>query len=278
MRLRAPRRGARPHPSIAAAVLLCATAAFAQTGLPRELETVGLEQRVGRPVPLGLEFTDHSGAAVRLGGYFGRRPVILAPVYYDCPMLCSMVLEGLMRSLKAVTLEPGSDFDVVAVSFDPRETPEHAGRQRARSLERYGSAAAAGGLHFLTGDEAAVGALMDAIGFRYRFDEESGEFAHASTIVVLTPEGVVSRYLLGVEYPPRDLRLTLVEAADRKIGSPIDTVLLYCFRYDPDTGRYTAATMNLIRAGGLLTLAIMGGFVIRSLRRERRRAAAEARA
>ncbi len=262
-------RGRKALPCIFAALI--AGAAFAQSGLPKELETVGLDQKVGQALPLGLGLTDHTGSAVRLGDYFGARPVVLAPVYYDCPMLCSMVLEGLFKSLKAVPLEPGADFDVVAVSFDPRESHEQANRQRTSSIDRYGLRAASSGLHFLTGDQPAIGALMDSIGFRYRFDDETGEFAHVSTIVVLTPEGIVSRYFPGVEYPPRDLRLSLVEAGDEEIGGVVDKVLLYCFKYDPTTGRYTAATMNLIRAGGLITLAIMAGFVIRSLRRERRR-------
>ncbi len=269
--------GRKALPYYVLAVLL-AVPALGQGGLPRELDQVGLEQKVGGRLPLGLELTAHDGSTVRLGDYFGARPVILAPVYYDCPMLCSMVLEGLTKSLKAVTLEPGADFNVLAVSFDARETPAQASRQRARTIERYGRPAAAGGLHFLTGDDQAVGALMDAIGFSYRFDDETGEFAHASTVVVLTPDGVVSRYFPGVEYPPRDLRLSLVEAGDRQIGGVVDKVLLYCFKYDPTSGRYTAATMNLIRAGGLLTLAVMGGFVYLSLRRERRRRAAGARA
>ncbi len=257
----------------AVVALLASAPALAQSGLPKELERVGLDQRVGEAVALDLALTDHAGAAVRLGDYFGERPVILTPVYYDCPMLCTMVLDGLVRSLKAVTLEPGVDFDVVAVSFDPRETPEQARGRRELFLERYGRSEAASAAHFLTGSDEAVAALMDSIGFRYSFDPETGEFAHAATIVVLTPEGKVSRYYPGVEYPPRDLRLALVEASDEQIGGVVDQVLLYCFKYDPTTGRYTAATMNIIRAGGVITLALMAGFVILSLRRERRRAA-----
>lgn len=254
-----------------ACALVVAASAFAQTGLPKELEQVGLEQRIGEPVPLGLEFSDQNGSTVRLGDYFGDQPVLLTPVYYECPMLCTMVLEGLVKSLKVVSLEPGVDFNVLAVSFDPRDGAEQASRRREIFVDRYGRPAAARGMHFLTGDEAAIDTLMDAIGFSYRFDPETGEFAHVSTVVVLTPEGLVARYFLGVEYPPRDLRLSLVEAADERIGGMVDQVLLYCFKYDPTTGQYTAATMNLIRAGGLITLLIMGGFVLLSLRREKRR-------
>lgn len=253
------------------ACLVTAGAGWSQSGLPQELESVGLEQRVGERVPLELAFTDQSGERVLLGDYFGDRPVVLAPVYYDCPMLCTMVVDGLVRSLKGVPLDPGDDFSVVAVSFDSGETPEQASRRRATALERYGRPHTEDGFHFLTGAEDSVAALMDAIGFSYRLDPETGEFAHASTVVVLTPEGTVARYHLGVEYPPRELRLSLVEAADERIGGVVDQVLLYCFRYDPTKGRYTAATMNLIRAGGVLTLVILGGFVAVSLRREKSR-------
>ena len=254
--------------------LLCATAMPAQTALPKELELVGLDQRPGGLVPLEATFTDHRGEVVRLGMFFGKRPVLLAPVYYDCPMLCTLVLDGLIRSLKAVSLEPGTDFEVLAVSFDSTETPQQASARRASSVARYGRASAEDGLHFLTGDEDNVSALMDAIGFHYRLDPETQEFAHASAILVLTPEGRISRYFLGVEYPARDLRLSLVEAADNQIGNVVDQVLLYCFRYDPTKGRYTAATMNLIRAGGMLTLLLVGLYVILNLRRERSAAGA----
>jgi len=264
--------GARPTLALlwaAALVLTGAGTLGAVTGLPEALERVGLDQQVGETVPLELEFTDHDGNRVRLGDYFDRRPVILVPVYYDCPMLCTMILEGLTKTLKAVTLDPGSDFDIVAVSFDPDETSEQAAMRRTRSVERYGHKGAASGMHFLTGEAPAVGALMDAIGFRFRYDENTGEFAHVASLVVVTPEGRVARYFLGVEYPPRDLRLSLVEAADEKIGTVVDQVLLYCFKYDPTTGRYTAATMNIVRLGALLTLLVVGLYVILNLRRER---------
>ncbi len=250
-----------------------ATAQSSPSALPQGLEEVGLEQRVGERVDPNLELIDHRGQVVRLGDLLGDLPVLIAPVYFDCPMLCSLTLEGMIKSLRAVSLTPGADFHVLAVSFDPRETPEQAASRRRVSLQRYGRDGADEGFHFLTGRSAAVSALMEQIGFRTVYDEESGEFSHVSTIVVVTPDGVVSRYFPGIEYPPRDVRLSLVEAADEQIGTVVDKVLLYCFRYDPTTGKYTAATMNLIRAGGVLTLLLMGAYVIRNLRREQRRRA-----
>jgi protein SCO1/2 len=251
--------------------LVGAAGAGAVTGLPEALERVGLDQQVGESVPLDLEFTDHLGNRKSLGDYFDGRPVILVPVYYDCPMLCTMILEGLTKTLKAVTLDPGKDFQIVAVSFDPQESAEQAAARRATSVDRYGHPDADSGMHFLVGDSAEVEALLDAVGFHVKYDENTGEFAHVAALVVLTPEGRVARYFLGVEYPPRDLRLTLVEAADEQIGTVVDQVLLYCFKYDPTTGRYTAATMNLIRLGGLLTLVALGAYVVLNLRRERMR-------
>lgn len=261
-------RKALPY-GVAVVLLFAASATLAQPGLPAALERAGLDQRLGDAVPLDTSLTDHRGESVVLGDYFGDKPVLLVPVYYDCPMLCGLVLDGLVRSLKAVSLEPGADFHVVAVSFDPKETSEQAAGRRDTAIARYDRATADNGLHFLTGGATEVTAVMEAIGFRYTYNEESGEFGHAATVVVLTPEGKVARYFLGVEYPPRDLRLSLVEAADDQIGNVVDQVLLYCFKYDPSVGRYTAATMNIVRAGGLLTLALLGTFILLSLRRER---------
>jgi protein SCO1/2 len=249
------------------------------TGLPEALERVGLDQQVGESVPLDLELTNHLGNPVLLGDLFDERPVILVPVYYDCPMLCTMILEGLTKTLKAVTLDPGTDFNIVAVSFDPEETPAQAATRRSTSVKRYGHPDADAGMHFLTGRAETVDALMSSIGFHVSYNEETGEWAHVAALVVLTPEGRVARYFPGVEYPPRDLRLSLVEAADEKIGSVVDQVLLYCFKYDPTVGRYTAATMNIVRLGALLTLVALGLYVVLNLRRERaRRAAAGASA
>lgn len=192
------------------------------------------------------------------------------PVYYDCPMLCGMVLNGLTTTLRAMQLDAGRDFEVVVFSIDPAETTAMAAARKAATLERYDRPGAADGLHFLTGEAEAIAALTQAIGFRYDYDESSGEFAHAAGLVLLTPEGQVARTLYGVEYPPRDLRLGLVEAADGQIGNVVDEILLFCFRYDPTIGRYSAATMNLVRAGGAITVGLLAAFVLLMLRRERR--------
>lgn len=259
-------------------VLLAASSLSAQpTSTPTVLEGAGLDQRIGETVPLELPFVDHTGAAVELGDFFGERPVVLAPVYYDCPMLCGMVLDGLASSLDVLAFGAGDEFEVVAVSIDPEETPRQAAARRAAQLERYGRPGAEDGFHFLTGSPEAVARLTEAIGFRYAWDDEGEQYVHAATVLVLTPGGRIAYYFPGVEYPPRDLRLALVEAADERIGSVVDRVLLYCFQYDPASGRYSLMTMNLVRLGGLVTLLAVGVFVLSSLRRERRRTA-EARA
>ncbi len=253
---------------------LAAVAAPAQdldnmaAGLPGPLTEVGFDQRLGEPLPLELEFTDAAGEPVVLGELFGERPVILAPVYYTCPMLCGMVLNGLVTSLKAVPFEAGSDYQVVAFSFDPSDTPEQAMARKENAVARYGGDG--DGFHFLVGDAEAVGALSEAIGFRYAYDEASGEFAHAAGLVVATPEGVIARQFYGVEYPPRHVRLGLVEAAEGRIGGLVDQVLLYCFHYDPASGRYSAITLNLVRLGGALTVAALALLVLGMLYRERR--------
>ncbi len=241
------------------------------SGLPGPLAKVGFDQKLGGTVPLDLVFRDESGARVRLGDYFrAGRPVVLAPVYYECPMLCDLTLSGLAQSLKPLTFSAGDEFEVLSVSFDPGETPETARHAKERYLPRYGREGAAAGWHFLTGDEDQIEPLMDAIGFRYVYDPKTDQYAHAAGIVLLTPDGGIARYFYGTEHAPNDLRLGLVEAADGRIGNPIDDVLLYCFHYDPATGRYSAATWNLVRAGGGVTVLLVGGFVVLMLRRERR--------
>lgn len=237
--------------------------------LPPELADVGFDQRLGESVPLDLTFTDEAGRQVELGDYFGERPVILVPVYYDCPLLCPMIVETLARSLKELPFAAGEELEVVAVSFDPRETPEQARRRKQSAMARYDRPEAAGGLHFLTGEAAAIGRFTEAIGFRYAYDEASGEFAHAAGLVVATPDGQISRYFFGLDYPSRALRLSLVEAAGGGIGSLSDRVLLFCFQYDPATGRYSAMTMNLIRLGGVVTMAALGLGIFLMLRREK---------
>lgn len=241
--------------------------------LPPELADLRLEQKLGQRVPLDVKLRAHDGAEVELGGYFGDRPVLLAPVYYDCPMLCSLVLDGVVRSLKPLSLVPGKDFEVLAVSFDPRDTPSKAAASRTTALQRYRRPEAEAGWHFLVGDEAEVARLMDAVGFRYRFDPQSGEYAHAGAVILLTPQGDVARYFYGVEFPPKDVRLGLVEASAGRIGSVIDQVMLFCYRYDPVLGRYSAVTLNVVRLGGVLTVLAIATFISVMLLRERRRKA-----
>jgi protein SCO1/2 len=265
------------------ALLLAAPAALAQraqphvavdaqaAGLPAPLKEVGFDQRLGERVPLDLAFRDADGRPVRFGDLFrDGRPVLLSLVYYECPMLCDLTLSGLAQSLKPLELTAGEDFELVSVSFDPGEGPAEAAAARARYLPRYGRTEAREGWHFLTGGEAEIAALAEAVGFRYQYDAERDEYAHAAGLVMLTPDGTVSRYFFGTDHPSKDLRLGLVETGGGAIGTPIDRILLYCYHYDPALGRYSAATMNLLRAGGALTVLLLGGFVVVMLRRERR--------
>lgn len=232
-------------------------------------EGIGIDQRLNETVDAALAFRDEAGRAVRLGDLLGRRPVVLAPVYYACPSLCQQVLNGLAKSLRPVDLRPGADFDVVAFSIDPRETPAQAEAAKAAVLRRYGRPRSAAGWHFLTGEEASARALADRIGFRYRYDAATGQYAHAAGLMVLTPDGRLARYFFGLEPSARDLRLALVEAADGRIGTLADRVLLFCLRWDPAKGRYTWAALGAMRAGGVLTLLGMALWIGRSLRRRR---------
>lgn len=246
--------------------------------LPAPLRQVGIDQRLNNQVPLNLIFRDETGQQVELGKYFGRKPVILSLVYYDCPMLCTLVLNGLTGSLKALKFDVGREFEVVTVSFDPREKPELARQKKDGYMARYGREGAGVGWHFLTGDEASITALADAVGFHFAWDEETKQFAHASGIMILTPEGKVSRYFYGIEYAPRDMQLGLVEASNNKIGSPVDQILLYCFHYDPQTGKYGFAIMNAIRITGFATFFGLALLIFLMKRREagRREALREA--
>ena len=225
---------------------------------PEILKGVGIEQKLDAPLPLDAPLRDESGAAVRLGDYFGKRPVVLALVYFNCPMLCTQVLNGLVAALSVMSLEAGRDFDVVAVSFDPRDTPSDARAKKEAYLTRYPRPNAAAGWHFLTGDAASIARITGAAGFGYRFDERLGQFAHASAIMVATPQGRLARYFYGIEYSPRDLRLGLVEASAGKIGTPVDQVLLYCFHYDPAVGKYGAVVIHIVRLAGAATVALLG--------------------
>jgi protein SCO1/2 len=229
-------------------------AAIAASVLPAAVRNVGLDQKLNEQVPLNLVFRDDSGREQPLASYFTGRPVVLALVYYQCPMLCTQILNGLVMSLRTMSLESGQDFDVVAVSIDPTETPELAARKKIEYIKRYTRGSA--GWHFLTGAEPQIKQLAQSVGFRYAYDPKTKQYAHASAIMVLTPAGRLSRYFYGIEYPPRDLRLGLVEASENKIGTPVDQVLLYCYHYDPSTGKYSAIVMNIVRLAGILTLLI----------------------
>jgi len=230
----------------------------------------GLEQKLGQALPLDVVLKDEKGAAFPVASVFGQKPVILNFVYYECPMLCNEVLNGLLKALRAMNLTAGKDFDILTVSIDPTETPALAQKKKDSYLSRYRRPEAAAGWHFLTGDEAAVRRLADAAGFRYTQVPDTEEYAHAAGIMVATPEGRLSRYFYGIEYSAKDLRLGLVEASGNKIGSLVDQLLLLCYHYNPATGKYGFAVTTALRVGGLATLGALGGFVFLSLKQERR--------
>jgi protein SCO1/2 len=234
---------------------------------PAALRNVGIDQKMGAQVPLDLPFTDESGRAVTLRQY-STKPVILALVYYQCPSLCNMVLNGIMRSARSLTMTAGDEFDVVAVSFDPHETPEMATAKKAAYMKEYDRPGSERGWHFLTGAEASSRALADAVGFHYAYDALTNQYAHASAIVILTPEGRTTQYFYGIEYPARDLRLALVEASHNRIGSAIDQVMLYCYHWDPARGKYGMVIMNVLRIAGLLTLGSLVTFMLIMFRRD----------
>lgn len=237
--------------------------------LPALLENVDIEQRLGERLPLDARFVDELGNEVELGQFFGSKPVLLALVYYECPMLCSMELKGLVRSMRTLSLDVATDFDIVTVSFDPGESAGLAAKAKQEYVKSYGRAGAADGWHFLTGGDESIRRLTEAAGFSYRYRPETDDYTHASALMVVTPDGTLSQYFYGVDYPPRDLRLALVEASQGGIGSVVDQILLFCFHYDPAMGRYTLVVMNVIRALGVLTVLAIVGFLWFSLRRER---------
>jgi protein SCO1/2 len=256
------------------AVLAPARTLVAQSQDPpmQLLDGVGIEQRLNEAVPLDLEFRDENGAAVRLRDYFGDKPVILNLGYFECPMLCNLTLDGMIKALRVMSFDVGKQFTVLTVSFDPKDGPKQAAQKKRSCLTRYAKDGAAGGWHVLTGKQSAITRLTDAVGFRYAWDQATGRYAHPATIIVLTPQGKVSRYLNGVEFSARDIRLGLVEASANKIGSPTDQVLLFCYQYDPTTGKYGLAIMNAVRAGGALTvLVLLTGIVVLALRERRLR-------
>jgi len=236
------------------------------TGLPTALRDVGIDQKLNQQLPLDLTFHDEAGQVVKLNQYFGQKPVVLAFVYYDCPMLCTQVLNGMLESFRVLPFTLGKEYDVVTISFDPRETPQLAEAKKKKYVGFLPSkmqADANAGWHFLTGDADNIKQITDAVGFKYHYDESTKQFAHASGIMVATPQGKLSRYYYGISYSARDLRLGLVESAENKIGGPAEALLLYCYHYDPATGKYGAAVMNIVRAGGVLTiLAILGMYIM----------------
>jgi len=242
---------------------------IAASEMPGILKDVTFRQQLGKPLPLDAQFKDESGRDVRLGDYFKTgKPVVLAFVYYQCPMLCTQVMNGISSALKVLPFAIGKDFDVVLVSFDPRDTPADAAEKKRSHLQYWSTEATAPSWHFLTGDEASVRRITSAAGFTYHWDERTQQFAHVSGLLVATPDGRLSRYFYGIEYSPKELRLALVESGEGKVGSVIDELLLYCFHYDPEAGRYGAVVMNLIRLGGVLTLAAMAAFILLSRRRD----------
>jgi len=262
---------------IAASVVLSSTAMAAQVIRPPEtkrvkppgLEHVGIDQRLNEQLPLDLQFKDESGNTVKLGDYFhSGRPVLLNFVYYECPMLCGEVLNGVSAALKVLKFTPGKEFEVVTVSIDPREKPPLAAAKKQSYMERLGRPEAAKGWHFLTGDKEQIDALANAAGWHYQFDTKTNQFAHAAGIMLVTPQGKLAQYYYGVEYSARDLRLGIIEASQNRIGSIADQVLLYCYHYDPRTGKYGAVITNIMRAAGALTAVLLGGFLVLMFRRE----------
>ena len=263
---------------LSALVFLIAIAGFNFLAIPASAQApsvgvtaqVGFDQKLGAKLPLDARFRDESGRELSLGELFGRRPVILAPVYYGCPLLCGQVLTGLARGLTPLSLEAGKDFDVVAFSINPDEMPALAESKRAAYLERYGRPGTESGWHFLTGDEPSITALASAIGFRYTRDPQTKLYTHAAGLVVVTSDGIVSRYFFGIDYPPKELKVELEQARAGRVGSPIGRLLLLCYDYDQATGKYTLSILRLIRVLGTATAVSLGGFVLVMFRREMR--------
>jgi protein SCO1/2 len=241
-------------------------------GLPAALQTVGIDQNLGQQLPLDTEFKDENGNTVKLGSYFTKgRPVILALVYYECPMLCNQVLNGLSGSLKGINFEAGKEFDVVAISFDARENdkPDLAKNKKANYVERYGRPGAADGWHFLTGTQDSIDKITKAAGFKYHWDEKTNQFAHAGGIMVVTPEGKMSHYLYGIDYAPKDIKFALIESAANKIGDPADQLLLYCYHYDPASGKYGFAILRVLRLAAIATVLGLGAMIFVFWRRNK---------
>jgi protein SCO1 len=243
---------------------------------PSILNGVGIAQHLNQQLPLGLTFKDDSGSAVRLGDYFGKKPAILALVYYRCPMLCSEELDGLTSALQMVRFQPGKDFSVIVVSIDPTEGPDLAAAKKRAYLKRYGHPETAAGWHFLTGTQPSIDTLAQAVGFRYVKLNVPGsdlvQYAHASAIQIVTPEGKLAQYYMGVEYSPKDMLLGLDEASSNRIGSPVENILTYCYHYDPEANTHSLIVARVVQLGGFVTLVLLGGFMVIMFRRDRRQA------
>jgi len=258
------------------ALLLALTGAAASSAgaqvatTPAILNHVGISQNLGTQISPDLAFRDETGKSVRLGDYFGKKPIVLSLVYFDCPALCTEVLNGELRTMKAISLDLGKDFDAVTVSFEPKDTPALAKAKRDVYAGQYGRPGAADHWHFLTGDQPSIDALTSAAGFQYAYDASARQYAHAAAILVLTPGGRIDRYFYGVIYPARDVRLGLVEASEGKIGTVTDHAMLYCYQYDPMTGKYGIVIMNVLRAAGGLTVLLLGLFMAVMFLRERK--------
>ena len=265
-------RPAAVRPLTLAALLLLfpgTPPATAQYTRPEIFRDIGIEQRLDAQAPLDLPFRDETGQPVMLRQYFGKRPVLLVLAYFNCPMLCPMVLNGMVKSLGDVHLTPGKDFEIVVLDFNPSESPQLAAAKKAQYVAQYGRPETAAGWHFLTGEDPSILPVAKAVGFHYVYDPSSKQYAHATAIMILTPQGKVSRYFFGVQYLARDVRLGLVEASGNKIGSRADQVLLYCLHYDPSTGRYGVLIMRLIRIAGTITALAIGMMLLLFFRRER---------
>lgn len=255
----------------AASLALMAVPVRAQQGTaPGSLRDVDITQNLNTQIPPDLVFRDENGRSVRLGDFFGRKPILLSLVYFECPALCTEVLNGELRTMDAISLNLGKDFDAVTVSFEPKDTPALAKAKRDVYVGQYGRPGATGNWHFLTGDQTSIDALTKTVGFHYAYDSGSRQYAHAAAIMVLTPDGRIDRYFYGVQYPARDVRLGLVEASQGKIGTVTDHALLYCYQYDPATGKYGLIVMNVVRAAGGLTVLVLGIFMLVMFRRERK--------
>lgn len=240
-------------------------------GRPLALQGVALEQKLGEQLPLGLAFRDETGSTVHLSDYFGKRPAILNLVYFDCQDLCPLLLDGLVRSLRVLSFNPGTQFDVLTISFDPHDTPAQAAAKKSDVIKRYSRPGANEGWHFLTGDEPSIERLTQTIGFRYNYDGQKDRYGHATGIMLLTPEGKISRYFYGIEFSPRDLRLGLIEASADKIGSAIDQLLLFCYHYDPITGKYGLLVTRVIQLGSIATVLLLATYIFVMLRGESER-------